>query len=39
MAKKAFLLRVGRELAVLLRDDYDRLAAVLRRLHPEEASR
>ncbi len=36
---EAFLLRVGRELAVLLRDDYDRLAAVLRRLSPEEAGR
>jgi hypothetical protein len=35
----AFLLRVGRELAVRLRDDYDRLTAVLRRLHPEEARR
>jgi hypothetical protein len=33
----AFLLRVGRELAVLLRDDYDRLTAVLRRLRPTEA--
>jgi hypothetical protein len=32
----AFLLRVGRELAVLLRDDYDRLTAVLRRLRPTE---
>lgn len=35
----AFLLRVGRELAVILRDDYDRLAALLRRLRPEEARR
>jgi hypothetical protein len=35
----SFLLRVGRELAVLLRDDYDRLTAVLRRLRPEEARR
>ena len=34
----AFLLRVGRELAVLLRDDYDRLTAVLRRLRPEGRS-
>ncbi len=34
-----FLLRVGRELAALLRDDYDRLTAVLRRLRPEEAHR
>ena len=33
---EAFLLRVGRELAVLLRDDYDRLTAVLRRLRPTE---
>jgi hypothetical protein len=38
-AAEAFLLRVGRELAVRLRDDYDRLTAVLRRLHPEEARR
>src|SRR5207253_10155572 len=38
-AAEAFLLRVGRELAVLLRDDYDRLTAVLRRLRPEEARR
>src|SRR5579875_1202976 len=36
-AGEAFLLRVGRELAVLLRDDYDRLTAVLRRLRPAEA--
>ena len=36
-AGDAFLLRVGRELAVLLRDDYDRLTAVLRRLRPAEA--
>jgi hypothetical protein len=35
-AGDAFLLRVGRELAVLLRDDYDRLTAVLRRLRPAE---
>jgi hypothetical protein len=35
----AFLLRVGRELALLLRDDYDRLTAILRRLRPEEARR
>ena len=35
-AGEAFLLRVGRELAVLLRDDYDRLTAVLRRLRPME---
>ena len=35
-AGESFLLRVGRELAVLLRDDYDRLTAVLRRLHPGE---
>jgi hypothetical protein len=35
----AFLVRVGRELAVLLRDEYDRLTAVLRRLRPEEARR
>jgi hypothetical protein len=34
-AGDAFLLRVGRELAVLLRDDYERLTAVLRRLRPE----
>jgi hypothetical protein len=33
---EAFLLRVGRELAVLLRGDYDRLTAVLRRLRPPE---
>jgi hypothetical protein len=36
-AGEAFLLRVGRELAVVLRDDYDRLTAVLRRLAPAEA--
>ncbi|HEY7067696.1 MAG TPA: hypothetical protein VII06_39940, partial [Chloroflexota bacterium] len=35
---EAFLLRVGRELAVLLRDDYDRLTAVLRRLRPADAA-
>ena len=35
-AGDAYLLRVGRELAVLLRDDYDRLTAVLRRLRPAE---
>lgn len=36
---EAFLLRVGRELAVLLREDYDRLTAVLRRLRPTELRR
>jgi hypothetical protein len=36
-AGDAYLLRVGRELAVLLREDYDRLTAVLRRLRPTEA--
>lgn len=35
---RAFLVRVGRELAMLLRDDYERLTAVLRRLRPEEAA-
>ncbi|HWP29634.1 MAG TPA: hypothetical protein VFB73_13625 [Chloroflexota bacterium] len=33
---EAFLLQVGRALALLLRDDYDRLTAILRRLRPEE---
>ena len=34
--RDTFLLRAGRELAVLLRDDYERLTALLRRLNPEE---
>jgi hypothetical protein len=36
--RSGFLLRVGRELAMLLRDDYCRLTAVLRRLTPFEAA-
>ncbi len=30
----AFLVRAGREIALLLKDDYDRLAAILRRIRP-----
>jgi hypothetical protein len=31
---RAYLVRAGRELASLLKDDYDRLAALLRRIKP-----
>jgi hypothetical protein len=32
--ERAFLVRAGREIASLLKDDYDRLKAILRRLRP-----
>lgn len=32
--RRAYLIRAGRELAGLLKDDYDRLAALLRRIKP-----
>jgi hypothetical protein len=32
--ERAYLVRAGRELAGLLKDDYDRLAALLRRIRP-----
>ncbi|NWG22000.1 MAG: hypothetical protein HXY39_16965 [Chloroflexi bacterium] len=31
---RAFLVRAGREVATLLKDDYDRLTAILRRIRP-----
>lgn len=31
---RAYLVRAGREIASLLKDDYDRLTAILRRIHP-----
>jgi hypothetical protein len=33
-AERDFLVRAGRELALLLKDDYDRLNAILRRIRP-----
>ena len=32
--ERAFLVRAGREIASLLKDDYDRLTAILRRVRP-----
>jgi len=32
--ERAFLVRAGREIASLLKDDYDRLTAILRRFRP-----
>jgi hypothetical protein len=34
---RAYLVQAGRELASLLKDDYDRLSALLRRIRPGEA--
>jgi hypothetical protein len=33
-AERAYLVRAGREVASLLKDDYDRLTAILRRIRP-----